>query len=535
MTLPVVLSLLATSTLLACSSSSDHEEDPIPQNGCPSGVGGAGTSGGAGVGDTGGMSGAGGSSGGIGGQGGQKNDPFTGYCKSPPSPGIGLGTVESPFQFRLSVLIAPSTAAYAQAKGWDISAAIDNQLNKLHQGFNNGQLPYHYQFTLTEPKYTILEESASLNVGIVDTPQEDDFVLLFNKEASTSGYSPVEKKITLQHLGALDPTVTTDVLIHEMAHARGALDMYEIMTKQLQDPYIGAEYAWQGSSYMGNGITHSENWDPLTIEIFKESAGSPDLDALCGGMYFISQWCPQTVRIQAEDASQQPLSGASIDIYRFNVGYKGNTIPPKFLWFTGAFDNNGKITLPSGINAPSDYGLGMLFYLGVLHHGGNEYLNWYTVEDLALAYRKGIEDLTLHAVASPNSLYKKPNFTYSDLKMQAVTASPTILKPGGTFMRQVEVGNDGPDNFSGGGTVQFYLSSDTNLDPGIDKPSGGYPAILSLAVGASDFFQVNNVIPIDMPPGTYYLLASYTPSSVAVVDSNPENNLAASAPITVVP
>jgi len=115
----------------------------------------------------------------------------------------------------------------------------------------------------------------------------------------------------------------------------------------------------------------------------------------------------------------------------------------------------------------------------------------------------------------------------ADLRVTAVTVSPSIVAPGSKLSITDTVVNQG-DALAGASTTPYYLSSDSQKGAG-DLLLSGARTVPSLAAGASSTGTVPSVVvPAATPLGEYHVLACADDSG-AVIQANESNNCLASA------
>ena len=115
----------------------------------------------------------------------------------------------------------------------------------------------------------------------------------------------------------------------------------------------------------------------------------------------------------------------------------------------------------------------------------------------------------------------------ADLRVTAVTVSPSIVAPGSKLSITDTVVNQG-DASAGASTTRYYLSSDSQKGAG-DLLLSGARTVPSLAAGASSTGTVPSVVvPAATPLGGYHVLACADDAGT-VIEANESNNCLASA------
>lgn len=241
---------------------------------------------------------------------------------------------------------------------------------------------------------------------------------------------------------------------------------------------------------------------------------------------WINSWVPATIRLEVKDESDAPLPSVMVDFYRRKLGGK---LTPSDLWFTGMTDSNGHLHLPSGLTPLPINGYFYSVYLAAVHTGGETYLNWYGMADIAIPFREGVDDLSLPAPVNDETLYEPPVPVSTDLEVGSTSMPAGVVSPGDSWEKSFVITNLGPDTFSGQIYIQNWFSTDTTVDPGLDHGAGGYRSGVFLAPG--DHFSNSGAvinIPIGLAPGVYYMLTSVEPDYPGATDPDLSNNSLAS-------
>jgi hypothetical protein len=103
---------------------------------------------------------------------------------------------------------------------------------------------------------------------------------------------------------------------------------------------------------------------------------------------------------------------------------------------------------------------------------------------------------------------------------------PDSLDPGGSFALSGALKNLGSANSSGSVRIAYYVSTDATLD-GADRLIGEQVASADLAFNASAPISANVVLPAEIQPGTYFLLA-HVDANQAIAEADEANNVAVS-------
>jgi len=454
------------------------------------------------------------------------------WCE-PTGKGIGDGTPESPYQFSILVYVGKQTQGLAFDRGWDLEAAIANQITSLNTCFNNGQLYDNYKFQLMGIQYHDEYWDVDTTPKPTDTPEDEDFLFVYDARKLLTAAG--QRTVKIGHEKALDPSDDfSKTICHEVGHLRGAKHAYYDYNGEDNKIYPGAGYDWPGASIMGRPQPPpGEEWDPLNIELIKETAADPYSSGGCA-YNWIPTWAPENIQVNVTNGEGLPVTGAEVDIYRKNVH---EIFTDSTLWHSGLTNSEGNLPLPPGLTVPPSEGNPYYtLFLGAIHVAGETYLNWYTVEDIAIPFRQGATQLTLAAKTSKETLYVAPTPIHADLSIQSVTISPNTLKGGETLQKTIQIANGGPDIYSGKLGIQYFLSTDPALDKNEDVPIGGKSEIIELNPG--EFFQhISSYRPLGLtPPGFYYVIATINPDIPLFTDPDVEDYvLNASSQVTILP
>jgi hypothetical protein len=116
-------------------------------------------------------------------------------------------------------------------------------------------------------------------------------------------------------------------------------------------------------------------------------------------------------------------------------------------------------------------------------------------------------------------------FDMPDLVGQfGVIKLPTPATGGDKGKAQVVVTNQGDYPATGNISIDVYASTDTSFDENDKQVGGLLNKSIKLPAGKSKTFTTKLVIPTDLPPGDYYLLA-YIDSAEAITEEDEQNNL----------
>ena len=170
--------------------------------------------------------------------------------------------------------------------------------------------------------------------------------------------------------------------------------------------------------------------------------------------------------------------------------------------------------------------------------GADWYLAWFTIEDIALAYRHGSKDyLKLVVAMNESSRYVAPPQLEADLEVVELSFSPPTLHIGDALTQTAVVENLGPDTYAGKLHFQFYWSSDEIFEPvWPDKAKGGLGVAVELEVGDSKAMTLKPKVPLGTEPGEYYLIGHIKKLPAGLVDPDESNNIYVSdEPFLVLP
>lgn len=447
----------------------------------------------------------------------------------------GDGSVQSPYTFRVLVYVEKETRTSAESQGWNVEAGVARHFAELNAAFNNGQLPYSYRFEQINLQSPALPPTGPFSLPDPElTPEKEDFLLLYDERPPDLGTLRDFYQSHVVRLGSpnlFDPAADSQRKIaHEFGHARGAIDLYELVLERKSNAvFPGSSYQWPGIATSLMGLSADIHWDPLTIELLRESMGDPRVDSQCAPVW-LSRWSPSLVGLNVTNESGSPVAGASVDVYRTRLPaslWEGD------LWHSGKTDSRGLLTLPAGITEASGGYSAIL--LGAVRFEGQSYLNWYTMIDLAIPYRQGLPEYYLPAKVGDATLYQPPPQITTGLSVETVAFSPSTVKVGEALTRQAAIKNLGPDAYMGEIGIQFYFSSNNMLET-TDEAAGGYNESVNLGVGQTHNFQANPAVPPSTLPGAYYLIARITPLLSGATDPDESDNVRASdQALTILP
>ncbi len=443
------------------------------------------------------------------------------------------GTSDSPYTFKVLVMVDTVSRDLAIQKGWNVEEGVQKHFDEINSAFNNGQLENTYDFVPMDIQYRDFDmASPQYPPHPQDTPEDEDFLLIFNEREINNSHAG-NKRVILASENSFSPLDNPHFLIaHEFGHLRGAIDLYTLYQGGQENlVFPGAGYSWDGKSYMATGTSLDRNWDALTKELFMETGGDSDKSLKCAWEW-LSTWAPPSIKINVKNESNIMVPNATIDVYRRKPGHE---LKPEHLWFSGTTNSEGMILLPMGITETSP-GAGWIHYLflTVVRLNNESYLNWFTILDVSVPYRKGVTELILEAKVNETTHYQIPQST--DLEAVSVSFIPSVLKGGEVLSSSVIYRNLGQDNFSGRVGIQFYLSQDSIFDSNIDLAAGGTSEIVSMIQNEEKTFSRDLIIPQILSPGDYFLIFKVESKEFGTTDPNLSNNVVVSQqPFTVNP
>jgi hypothetical protein len=171
---------------------------------------------------------------------------------------------------------------------------------------------------------------------------------------------------------------TTEVLVHEVGHSRGAADMYRLFAVAGPDPDAPISHFPNGIMSDGGGT-----WDAVSRFVIDRNAGEFPVHSL--------GWRPDEVppalRVRIVDRDRRPVAGAQVTV-RGSSDLTGTVA-------TGVTDAEGMFTLP-GLpfrDPESPVGPGCALAICLNHHllveatkGGDGGRNWLMMSEAVLGY-----------------------------------------------------------------------------------------------------------------------------------------------------
>lgn len=450
------------------------------------------------------------------------------YCSSP-GLGKGNGTPEDPYSFNVLVVMDEATRLAIEQEGWNIQDGIDRMFFELNSGFNNGQLAGHYRFTPLEVRY-FDDWKTSGYPQKSETAEDEDIQIFFDIHYGIGGASG-QSQIWFGSIEWFNPGNPFFLgFIHEVAHTLGAVDLYKMgISYQNNSLYPGSGYSVSVDSYMEAADDMQPEWDPTTAGILNASGNDLEKAHQCYD-HWMKTWIPNHLSLQVVNSSDNPIEGAQVKVFRY-PDLEAPPLSDSSLWHSGSTNSTGLINLPQEI-AIRDLGFYYLF-LGAVSYNGNDYLNWFDITHLATAYLEGNSEFIVKAEINESTLYVPPNPT--DLEMMDLQITPEIIPILGDYTRKVTFKNNGTIPFDGRVAVQYYVQENPEFDSPIPKTAaGGRTHTVSLPPGETATIETNGSVPGNLTPGTYYFSTEIESAESSLFDTNQDNNMLVSVPITII-
>ncbi len=432
----------------------------------------------------------------------------------------------SPFQYNVLFVMDKSIHELAISKNVNKEEFLKSLLFGLNDTFNGEQLQANFKFSSVGTVYldSDFPRKDTLEYhGLIypeDTSEKEDVVVVLSKVAAAS-YFDTRGAIRINHPDPFSNLeLTQSILIHEMGHFRGAIDLYNL---SIGGSEFNKNRVYPGDHYDGNSIelmgkNEIVQWEDISIELINEAGKNPARNEACASLW-LKSWEPEKITIKALDKDGTPLNGRNISIYRRS---KDTDLTEDDKWHSDISNLEGIVGIPPGLLLIENSDTYFTNFLFVINHNNQKFLNWINIEDIVVPFRKGIKKLEIPIFANDETKYL-PSF--SDLEVTQVQSPPAEVLVGESIPRQVTIINHGPEDFTGKVTVQFWISKDSTLSNLEDKPFGG--ADRSVAVDSQ------GTINIDLPSlavpslnaGVYYLIAKASISTDQFTDPDSSNNI----------
>jgi hypothetical protein len=184
---------------------------------------------------------------------------------------------------------------------------------------------------------------------LIGTPTGSDFRLLYseNTEFDDGGWKPNWRTIVIRwtpEMGGVFGPYGADSLVHELGHARGAIDMYGLAVNGGNNPVNGQAYVPEGGfmSYP-YGATSFDSYSTRIINASKDEVYNDD--------HVVTGSLPNTFSVHATK-NGLPVGGATVALYPvewYTVSVKPTPTQ------TGATDASGSWTIPSSPFHPNPF------------------------------------------------------------------------------------------------------------------------------------------------------------------------------------
>lgn len=211
----------------------------------------------------------------------------------------------------------------------------------------------HYATAFTKPIVWKLNEFYVFDGPALDqlvgTPTGSDFRLLYSENTAfdDGGWKPNWRTIVIRWTpadGGVFGPYGADSLVHELGHARGAIDMYGLFVNGGNNPVNGQAYTPEGGfmSYP-YGATSFDQYSTRIINASEDEVYNDD--------HVVVQSLPNTFKVRATKNGSS-VNGATVELYP--VGWYTVSVTPTPSQ-TGTTGPGGSWTIPSSPFSPNPF------------------------------------------------------------------------------------------------------------------------------------------------------------------------------------
>lgn len=184
---------------------------------------------------------------------------------------------------------------------------------------------------------------------LIGTPVGSDFRLLYSENTALDdgGWKPQSKSIVIRWTpatGGVFGPYGADSLVHELGHARGAIDMYGLNVAGVNNPVNRQDYTPAGG-FMTYPYGASQ-WDDYSKRIINASA-----DSVYNDDHVVTESLPDTFQVRATK-NGVPVNGAMVELFPVEW-YTASVKPTPHQ--TGTTGADGSWTLPSNPFHPNPF------------------------------------------------------------------------------------------------------------------------------------------------------------------------------------
>jgi len=224
-----------------------------------------------------------------------------------------LTKAQSTWTFRVLVAVEPQTATYyQQAYGKPIEQIVQEQMATINAHFNTAsQFNAIYDFRAD----SIYVMTGSIQNEVFGAHPGYHYKIVINGFSDNSigggwygDYQTIYHGWRWEGWGGPFGGYATDGLTHELAHARGAVDIYAMRVDAANNPINGQ--AFEPVNSLMNYPYDNIVWDEYTTYLLNSTANGP----ITGDNWIVTPF-PKTIAIKTLDQQGQPLAGVSLDLY----------------------------------------------------------------------------------------------------------------------------------------------------------------------------------------------------------------------------
>lgn len=223
---------------------------------------------------------------------------------------------QATWTFRVLVAVEPQTATYyQQAYNKPIAQIVQEQMASINARFNtNPHFKATYNFQV-DSLYVITQPMPDEVFGPHSGYHYKIVINGFSDNAIGGGwygdYQTIYHSWPWSGWGGPFGGYATDGLTHELAHARGAVDIYAMRVDAAKNPINGQ--AFEPVSSVMNLPYNNIVWDEYTTHLLNSTADGP----IIGDDWIVKPF-PKTIAIKTLDQQGQPLEGVSLTLYPVN-------------------------------------------------------------------------------------------------------------------------------------------------------------------------------------------------------------------------
>jgi hypothetical protein len=306
-------------------------------------------------------------------------------CTVPP-PGTG-GTTTTSSTTTSSTTTTSTTLPEPTTWEFSLRVGMPAELVTKYGGVDAAKAKVQQQLTyansrfagFTKPITWQLNEFFVFTGGALDqlnTPVSSDYQLLYSENTAfdDGGWKPQSRTVVIRWtaaMGGVFGAYGADSLVHELGHARGAIDMYGLIINGANNPISGQSYTPEaGIMTYPYGVA---TWDSYSTRIINASA-----DTVYNDDRVVRSSIPTVKVLTTKNGA--PVNGATVELFGAS-------------WFTNSVNGypsqtgtttNGTWTIPSNPFDPNPYAFWQLSYgllLVKVTSGSSVGYAWLTLPD----------------------------------------------------------------------------------------------------------------------------------------------------------